>query len=114
MTLHTVRSLVIVLTHLEEGGLLLIVPAVMGFCAWVYLHYAFQLFGSIFQESKECLLQWKVGQKSPRWFRRTFIRSCWPLKLYVGGRMYYADREMNLTLNGEILKKIVDAVLASL
>ena len=81
-------------------------------CLGIYLHCAFQLFGSIYEESSECLQEWKGAQRAPRWFRTTFIRSCWPLKIYVGG-MYYADRQMSLTLNIEILSKIVETVLAS-
>ena len=111
MTLQTVRSLVLVLTNLEEKGLL-VLPIVLGFGSWMYLHRAFQLFGSVHEESKECLREWTETQRAPRWFRRTFMPSCWPLKIYVGG-MYYADKEMSSTLNIEILNKIIEAVLAS-
>ena len=110
LAFQVIRSLVLALSGQEELGVLLFLMA-LGLAAWTYLHFAFQLFGSIYEESKECLFQWRGSGNSPRWFRRTFIRSCWCLKIDVGG-MYYADAEMNHSLNTEIFNKTVEAVLA--
>ena len=108
MTYQAIRSFVIVLTHLERIGELTIV-VILGCGSWACLHYVFTLLGQIFEESQQCLFRWK-GRVAPRWFKQ-FLRSCWCLKIHIGG-MYYADREMTLTMNNGIFQKIVEAVLA--
>ena len=112
MTFQTIRSLAIALTHLDYGGSLVIV-IFMGLTTWIFLHFEFKLLGRVYEESTDCLKKWQGARQAPRWFRRTFMRSCWRLKISVGG-MYYADRSMGLTLNGEIFKAVVEATLASL
>ena len=112
MTTQAIRSLVIALTHPEFGGLLVIVGFI-GLNAWMFLHFEFKLLGRVYEESTDCLQQWRGSKHVPRWFRRTFIRSCWPLKISLRG-MYYADSSMCLTMNGEIFKAVVEATLAFL
>ena len=111
LVFQVIRSLGLALTFRIEGRLVIIVM-VVGLAAWTYLHFAFQLFGSIYEKSTDCLYQWSGAGSSPRWFRRTWIPSCRCLKISVGG-MYYANRKTNLELDAEIFNKIVEVVLAT-
>ena len=100
-----------VITYPKYQDFLIVILA-LGISAWIYLQKAFTLFGQIAKDSKDCLFLWKGTFRAyPAWFRR-FHKSCPSLKMSIG-RMYFADKQMTLTMTEAIVGKIAEAVLAN-
>ena len=104
--LMIIRSLYGALTG---EGVIRLLQAAVGLCAWIYLQLAFRLLGNVCENSEGSLKEFARMGGNP-WFTR-FLKSCKPLKVSMGG-LYYVDRGMPLTLAAIIVESTVDLVIA--